>query len=164
MTENGACGPPLFAPRLGTLQCSVIEQSGVAASGSGCRGHGAAPRAGFWVLLGGPKVPPRAAVLRMRIRRRTSTRVARNGRRPETRRYGSSLNPTFLLEKKGAVDGTKENLAGDRSPCTPPSAPQGDCGPPNAPSNPLGTGDGSFCTCDAKPVLSGGCSAYPTMR
>ena len=50
--------------------------------------------------------------------------------------------PPFFLEKKGAVDGTKENLAGDRSPCTPPSASQGDCGPPNAPSNPLG--DGGF--------------------
>jgi len=26
---------------------------------------------------------------------------------------------TFLLKKKGAVDGTKENFAGDRSPCAP---------------------------------------------
>ena len=72
---------PLFAPCQGTGQCSVSGQSRVAASGSGCRGHGAEPRAGFWVLLGGPKVPPRAAVLRMRIGRSGGIRFARNVRK-----------------------------------------------------------------------------------
>ena len=36
-----------------------------------------------------------------------------------SRRKPVSFNPTFLLKKKGAVDGTKENFAGDRSPCAP---------------------------------------------
>ena len=49
---------------LGSL--SILRIAGV---------HGAEHHAGFWVLLGGPKVPPRR-VLRKSIRRRISTRIA----------------------------------------------------------------------------------------
>ena len=121
MTGWGACGTPLFAPRPSTQQCSVIEQSGVAVSGSGCRGHGAAPRAGFWVLLGGPKVPPRAAVLRKRIRRGTSTRFASMVRR-------SLRRGTFDRAK---VPKARWGVAMRPRPLSL-SATQGDCGPPGA--------------------------------
>ena len=51
-------------------------QSGVAMCSADSRGHmGAGPRAGFWVLLGGPKVPPRR-VLKTGNERRISTRIA----------------------------------------------------------------------------------------
>ena len=80
----------VFAPRPGTGQCSVIVQSRVAACGSGCRGHGAEPRAGFWVLLGGPKVPPRR-VPEARLRRKNGTRIASNER--------GTIPPSFAFGK-----------------------------------------------------------------
>ena len=53
---------------------------------------------------------------------------------------GGFFNPTFLLEKKGAVDGTKENFAGDRSPCAPRPLLRGSADPLGAPPNPRGRG------------------------
>ena len=52
--------------------------------------------------------------------------------------------PPFFLEKKGAVDGTKENLAGDRSPCTPRPLLRGTAVPLTLRQTPWGTGDGEF--------------------
>ena len=54
--------------------------------------HGAEPHAGFWVLLGGPKVPPRR-VLKTGNERKISTRIASMVRKTH------SPTPIFLRKK-----------------------------------------------------------------
>jgi len=100
--------------------------------------RGRAP-SGFWVLLGGPKVPPRAAVLRKRTRRRIGIRIARNGRTTITSVLWKFSQPHLSLKRKVPLTVPKKPCGGP-VPLHPPSAAQGDCGPPNAPSNPLGDG------------------------
>ena len=150
-------------PALPRFNVQAGWQSGVAMYSADSRGHmGAGPHAGFWVLLGGPKVPPRR-VLRKRTVRRIRTRIARNGRTTITSVLWTFFQPHLSLKRKVPLTVLKK-LCGGPVPSRPksrlrrlaskrvcgrslhpPSAAQGDCGPPNAPSNPLGDGGRRFC-------------------
>ena len=107
--------------------------------------RGRAP-SGFWALLGGPKVPPRAAVLRKSIRRRISTRLARNGRTTITSVLWTFPQPHLSLKRKVPLTVPKK-LCGGPVPLHPPTATQGDCGPPGRSAKPPRTGDESCLQC-----------------
>ena len=70
--------------------------------------RGRAP-SGFWVLLGGPKVPPRAAVLRKRTGRRTGTRIAIMVRKAKQQQE-SAFQPHLSFQRKAGLKKTDDIL------------------------------------------------------
>ena len=124
---KGQCGSTCLIP-FGTQpwHASMFRGTGSLGSLSILRiagAHGAEPHAGFWVLLGGPKVPPRR-VLKTGNERRISTRIAIMVRRRKDNNH-LSFNPTFhrrhfcgsVICTLGACDSRAEPV--------PPRAPSG---------------------------------------
>ena len=129
------CHAPMFSDR-------AVEGHRVWFGVPGYRGR--AP-SGFWVLLGGPKVPPRR-VLKTGNERRISTRIARNGRTTITSVLWTFSQPHLSLKRKVPLTVPKK-LCGGPVPQHPPTATQGDCGPPGRSAKPPRTGDGSCLQC-----------------